>query len=110
MAGFQRFEEIEAWQMARELTRMVYAQSGKGEFKSDFALRDRVSPREFAYHVGVAKGSAGEVRAQLYVALDQGYVNDEMFARMQDRAGRTGKMLHRLGEYLARQGSKKVKG
>jgi len=46
----------------------------------------------------------------LYVALDQGYVNDEMFARMQDRAGRTGKMLHRLGEYLARQGSKKVKG
>jgi len=94
MAGFQRFEEIEAWQMARELTRMVYAQSGKGEFKSDFALRDqirkaavsimsniaegfeRVSPREFAYHVGVAKGSAGEVRAQLYVALDQGYVND----------------------------------
>ena len=86
----ERFEEIEAWRVARELTRMVYEVT-KGEgFRRDFGLRDQVqraavsvmsniaegfergSNREFIQFLFYAKGSAGEVRSQLVVALDQG--------------------------------------
>ena len=48
MATLQSFEEIEAWQKARELTRAVFACSGAGAFAKDFALRDQI--RRAAYN------------------------------------------------------------
>jgi len=42
MATFKKFEEIEAWKRARELTRRVYDVSGKGMFSKDFGLKDQV--------------------------------------------------------------------
>ena len=88
MATFHRFEDIDAWQKARELTRAVYAASRSGSFSKDFALRDQIrrasisvmsniaegfergGNKEFRQFLSTAKGSAGEVRAQRYVALD----------------------------------------
>src|ERR1044071_8834864 len=89
MSTFQSFEDIEAWQKARELTRRVYEVSEVGAFARDFGLRDQIrrasvsalsniaegfersGTGEFIQFLSAAKGSAGEVRAQLYVALDR---------------------------------------
>ena len=86
----KRFEELEVWQTARALTQQVYAVSNKGQFARDFGLRDQMRRAAISVmsniaegfesgtrpllinFMGHAKGSAGEVRAQLYVALDAG--------------------------------------
>jgi four helix bundle protein len=88
MATLRQFEDIEAWQKARELTRAVYDCSKVGLFSRDFGLRDQMrrasvsvmsniaegfergGKGEFVQFLAMAKGSAGEVEAQLYVALD----------------------------------------
>lgn len=90
MATFRRFEEIDAWKQARELTCEVYRVSRRKAFSKDFALRDQIrraaisissniaegyerdSRKAFLHFLSIAKGSAGEVRSQLYVALDEG--------------------------------------
>ena len=97
MATIRRFEDIEAWKAARRLTQKVYAVSKCGDFRKDFALRDQIrrasisitsniaegferdGTKEFASFLSIAKGSAGEVRSQLYVALDEGYINPDTF-------------------------------
>ena len=42
MSAFQQFEDIEAWQKARELTKAIYALSNDGQFARDFGLRDQI--------------------------------------------------------------------
>lgn len=101
MATIQRFEEIEAWQVARELTRSIYECSKAGAFAKDFGLRDQIrraavsvmsniaegfergGSAEFLQFLSIAKGSAAEVETQLYVALDQGYVTEQKFRELQ---------------------------
>jgi four helix bundle protein len=118
MATFRTFEEIEAWQQARELTKLVYEASGKGAFGRDFALRDQIrraavsvmsniaegfgrgGVREFVQFLSVARGSTSEVGAQFYVALDQGYLRADGFARLQEQVTRTGSVLSGLMRYL----------
>lgn len=83
MATVQRFEDLLAWQKARELTREVYK-----AFKDcrDFGFRDQIQRAAVSVMSNIAegfergtRGSAGEVRAQLYIALDVGYLNVETF-------------------------------
>ena len=82
MAGITTFEELERWQRARELTRLIYRVSGDGDFGRDFALRDQIrraaisvlsniaegfergGNRELIQFLSLAKGSIGEVRAR----------------------------------------------
>ena len=96
MAGITRFEGIESWKTARQLTNMIYALSNQSGFNRDFGLRDQVrragvsvmsniaegfesrTDVQFINFLGMAKASAGEVRAQLYVALDQKYIDELM--------------------------------
>lgn len=94
MATIQKFEDIIAWQKARELTREVYKalRECKDRGFKDQIQRASVSvmsniaegfesgtKQEFLNYLYIAKGSAGEVRAQLYAASDIGYVNPETF-------------------------------
>ena len=97
MAGIKRFEDIRAWQDARELTQQVYKLSRTGGFAKDFGLRDQIcraavssmtniaegfdcdSPKEFARFLGIARRSAVEVQSLLYAALDVGYIEKEAF-------------------------------
>ena len=91
---FTRFEDIEAWQEARKLVKLVYkAINESEEFKKDFRLVNqmqgaavstmaniaegfsRKSNREFVQYLFISKSSAAEVESHLYVALDQGYMN-----------------------------------
>ena len=121
MATITRFEEIEAWQLGRELTRLVYSWSNSGRFARDFGLRDQIrraavsiisniaegfeskTQALFIDFLGRAKGSAGEVRAQLYVALDQGYITQAQFEQGHDLAKRTAGKIYNLMEYLSAQ-------
>ena len=94
MSTIEKFEDLLCWQRARELTREIYK-----AFKSlnDFGFKDQIqraavsvlsnvaegfesgTREKFVNYLYIAKASAGEVRAQLYVALDAGYLNIEMF-------------------------------
>jgi four helix bundle protein len=93
MSTIQRFEEIEGWKSARELTKSIYKLTSVGSFSRDFGLRDQMRRASvsimsniaegfesrtsglFLEFLGRAKGSAGELRAQLYVALDAVYLS-----------------------------------
>lgn len=124
MATIQRFDDLEAWQKARELTNAVYSCSGKGAFAKDFGLRDQIrrtavsimsniaegfergGSGEFVQFLSIAKGSAGEVEAQLYVALDQGYIDQEQFDSIKAVALSTKRLIAGFMNYL-RQSSLK---
>ena len=125
MATFQKFEDIEAWQRARELTREIYTASNENPFSKDFGLRDQVrktsvsimsniaegferdGTKEFIQFLSVAKGSSGELRSQLYVALDQGYLEEERFDRLLGTVLETSRMIGGLINYLRKS---KMKG
>lgn len=97
MANITRFEEIESWKSARELTNKVYAFTNQDGFNRDFGLRDQIrracisimsniaegfesrTDTQFINFLGMARASAGEVRSQLYIALDQKYISQEQF-------------------------------
>jgi four helix bundle protein len=127
MATIKHFEEIEAWQKARELTREVYGRSKVGLFSKDFGLRDQMrraavsvmsniaegfergGTKEFIQFLAIAKGSVGELEAQLYVALDQAYINQEEFVSLKKVAGSTKRLIGGLINYLRQSGMKGVK-
>jgi four helix bundle protein len=118
MARIQSFEDIEAWQKARALTQAVYQASASGPFSRDFALRDQIrraavsvmsniaegferdGNRELQQFLSLAKGSCGELRAQLYVAFDAGYTPEEMFRSLNQQALEVGRMLGAFIKYL----------
>jgi four helix bundle protein len=68
---------------------------------------ERSGSAEFIQYLAIAKGSAGEVRSQLYVALDQGYVEQVDFTRLATIANETGKIIAGLMQYLR---GAKIKG
>jgi four helix bundle protein len=118
MASIERFEDIDAWKKSRELTAMIYQFSNEPKFSRDFALRDQVrracisvmsniaegfergGDQEFHQFLSLAKASVGEVRSQLYVALDAGYLDQTMFQRSHDLTLDIGRLVAALMRYL----------
>jgi four helix bundle protein len=118
MAPIKKFEDIEAWQKTRELAKTIYDVTAGGKFSRDFGLKDQIrraavsilsniaegfergGDKEFVQFIAMAKGSSAEVRAQLYVALDQGYVAQETFDRLSDLTIQINRMLSGLMKYL----------
>jgi len=118
MAKINSFEDIQAWQKARELNKEIYKVSNNGSFSKDFGLRDQIrrasisilsniaegfernGSKEFKQFLSVAKGSAGEVRAQLYVALDLEYITKEEFEKLNRLVLDTSKMTSGFINYL----------
>jgi len=122
MSKIEKFEDILAWQKARELTKEVYAFTKKGPFAKDFGLRDQVQrasvsimgnvaegferggDKEFIQFLSMSKGSCGEVKSHLYVALDQQYMVDTDFQRLYARAEDVGRLLGGFMSYLRQSG------
>ena len=114
----ERFEDIEAWQLARELTRMIYNLTRKPEFARDFGLKGQIQDAagstmhniaegfdsetnpEFVRFLRYAKRSCTEVQSELYVASDQQYITNSEFQDVYDHAGRTRAAIRGFIKYL----------
>ena len=117
MATIKKFEDIEAWQLARELAKETFEIVSVPPFK-DFRFRnqitdsigsvmdniaegfDRDGRNEFIQFMCSAKGSGGEHRSQLYRAFDFGYISEETFERMTKKNVKMCDKIGAFNEYL----------
>jgi four helix bundle protein len=118
MAGFKSFEDMDVWKLARSLSLKVYKLSSRQPFFNDFALRDQIrravisissnmaegfereGNKEFVQFLSIAKASTAEVRSQLYLAFDLGYINNEEFEQLKLETLNVGKTISGLIKYL----------
>ena len=123
----KNFEDLEIWKDARPLTRGIYELTKEAKFSKDFALRDQIrrvavsimsniaegfergGNQELIQFLYVAKASCGEVRSQLYVALDQFYVTAKDCDGASKSLRRLSIMISNLIDYLKRSGMKGAK-
>jgi len=116
----ERFEDIEAWKIARELTSKVYSTTENPAFAKDFGLRDQIrravgsimhniaegfdagSNAEFVRFLQYAKRSCTEVQSQLYVALDRKYVVESEFKALYEQARLVRAKIGAFIQYLER--------
>ena len=118
MAKIERFEDIEAWRDARVLVKGVYEVTAAGAFARDFGLRDQIrraaisamsniaegfersSDKDFVRFLYMAKASAGEVRSQLYVAIDLGYLEQQKASEIIDLVQAVSRRISAFIKYL----------
>jgi four helix bundle protein len=114
----EHFEDIQAWQAARELTRLVYALSQKDAFSHDFTLRNQIraaagstmaniaegfdgdTDAEFCRFLSYARRSATEVQSHCYTALDQEYITASEFEQVYNKAKDTKGLIGGFIRYL----------
>lgn len=117
-ANIEQFEDLKVWQDARRFVHDVYGISGEGPFAKDFGLRDqicrasvsimsniaegfeRASRKDFVRFLDFSKASAAEVRSQLYIALDLGYIDEATFMTLRGDASSLSKQLAGFVRYL----------
>lgn len=120
----RRFEDLIAWQKARELTKRIYSLTQQGNFERDYGLRDQIrraavsvmsnlaegfdrgGRAEFHQFLVIAKGSSAEVRSQLYVALDVGYISQSEFDHVFSMAEEVTKIIGGLRVSVSKQRAK----
>ena len=125
MARIERFEELVAWQKARVLTQLIYQATQKERFLRDFGLSGQIQRAavsmmsnvaegferggrgEFHQFLSTAKASCAELRSQLYVAFDVGYLYQKEFDNLMARATEVAKIIGGLRASVARQRSSK---
>jgi four helix bundle protein len=118
MAKVKKFEEIQSWKKSRLLAKEIYHVTRTGPFAKDFGLRDQMrraaisvlsniaegfergGDKEFLQFLSIAKGSAGELRAQLYVAFDQEYFSREKFESLTTLVREVSQLLSGFMKYL----------
>ena len=118
MSAATSFEELDAWQASRRLTKKIYQATGTGEFSRDFGLKDQIRRAsvsvmeniaegfdrnhdpDFKVFLRYAKGSSAEVKAQLYVGLDAGFLSDREFRELYRIVDTVSPMLSGLISYL----------
>ena len=118
MATARQFEDLAVWQEARRLVGAIYAVSRQRPFSQDFGLRDQIrraavstmsniaegfergTRKEFVQFLNIAKGSNGEVRSQLHVALGQKYISEKEFAALNEAAVLLSRKLSAFIRYL----------
>jgi len=118
MATYNSFEDLPVWQNARELASLVYKTSAEGKLNKDYGLRNQIqkavvsvssniaegfergSKREFIQFLYIAKGSCGELRSQLYIAKDLGYLSNSDSETLIKSASNASKQIYGFIKYL----------
>jgi four helix bundle protein len=120
VGSIKSFEEFEVWKTAREITRRIYSLTKRRAFARDFGLKNQIcracisimsniaegyesqTESVFIKQLGIAKGSACELRSQLYVALEQKYITEEEFNTLVELRKRASRQISGLMKYLKR--------
>ena len=118
MAQIINFEDLTIWQESRILVDLVYKATQGASFAKDFQLVDHIrrtaisvpsnisegferdGTKEFVSFLSIAKGSCGELRTQLYIALDQKYLDQHQFDALVQRSIDVSKSISALIKYL----------
>jgi four helix bundle protein len=121
MNKVERFEDLIAWHKARQLTRRVYELTRSGGWAKDFGLSSQIQrasvsimsniaegfernrPGKFHQFLSTAKASCAEVRSQLYIAADVGYLTNEDFAAVLAQAEEVGRIVGGLRAAVRRR-------
>jgi len=112
---YKKFEELPIWKLTLQITKIIYDITSVDRWSKDFGLRDQIrravisissnivegfeknNNNEFIRFLKMSKGSAGEVRNQLYIALEVNYINKEKFKeinnKLEDLAGQIGGLI-----------------
>jgi len=114
----EKFEDIEAWKEARKMVNRIYKVCSVNVFKRDFSLADQMKRaavsimaniaegyarngnKEFIRFLFIAKSSAAELQSHLYVAFDQGYIDNEDFQEIYRDLDKIQRMLSNFIKYL----------
>jgi four helix bundle protein len=113
-----KFEDLDIWKQARAMTGKIYKLTGNGKFARDFGLCNQIQRasvsvmsniaegyerggnQELIQFLSIAKGSCGEVRCQLYVAMDQGYIDQQEADFLIENHKKLSIMIHKFMEHL----------
>jgi four helix bundle protein len=127
MSKIDRIEDILVWQKAKSLTVEIYKASNQGSFARDFGLRDQIrraavsipsniaegfgrgGNKEFLQFLSIAKGSLYELKTQLIIANEIGYLDNEIFIKISNDSDEVGKMLTSFMNYLSNSDIKGIK-
>lgn len=110
-----RFEDLEIWKSSIEIAKLIYELTKKEKFSRDFGLKEQIqraavsissnivegfeknNNNEFARFLKIAKGSAGEVRNQLYIALSLNYISENEFNKLNEELL---KLSRQIGKFI----------
>lgn len=116
----EKFEDIQAWQKARELVNRIYSTTNKGDFAKDYSLKDqlrrasisvmsnisegyaRQTDKEFAQFLYIALGSTAEVQSLLYAVQDLNYISKEEFDNIYELSSEVARLIAGFRKYLQR--------
>ncbi|MFI5222126.1 MAG: four helix bundle protein [Bacteroidia bacterium] len=118
MATIARFEDLEVWKKSRSLANDIYKLITDGNLAKDFKLRDQMNGSsgsimdniaegferggklEFVNFLSIAKGSAGELRSQLYRTFDRQHIAQKEFESIKNKTEEVSKMISGFMDYL----------
>ena len=118
MSVAKRFEDLDVWVAAKDASVMIYKITENESLRKDFGLKDQIrrasisvisniaegfernGNKEFIQFLSIAKGSAGEVRAQLYIIKDLDFINEDEFILLNEKITQVSKMLSGFINYL----------
>ena len=125
--NIKRFEDLEIWQDARQLCRIIFTITSAAPFCNDFKFRDQIRAsggstmdniaegfdrggnKEFHQFLSVVRGSAGEVRSQTYRAYDWKYIDEEVFNDLLERTDSLSRKTYNLMQHLKNSEIKGIK-
>lgn len=118
MPVVKRFEDLDVWIAAKDASVMIYKITENESLRKDFGLKDQIrrasisiisniaegfernGNKEFIQFLSIAKGSAGEVRAQLYIIKELEFINEKEFTLLNEKVTQVSKMLSGFINYL----------
>lgn len=118
MNKIQQFEDLDIWKNAVELAIIIYKTTEEGKLKTDFGMRDQIkrsassisnniaegfeynNNRQLIRFLYIAKGSAGELRNQLYILKETEYISTDFYSEMYKKCTDLSKQLSNFIKYL----------